>query len=121
MPRFDRRDVVQLGRPEMALPVGCPEAAVGERLERLGQPQPYEAFPIELLQRNPVYERMRRIEQRPDHVVFRLPETRIVESHPKRDRAEDLDVRLRLAGWRKRGTGELQVIVTVREVQVGAL
>ena len=75
----------------MALAVGRAEAALGERQERLsGIRSRTELLAIQLLERDPLHERMRRIEQRADHVVFGIAEARVVEAHPLRPAARKI-------------------------------
>ena len=70
----------------------------------------------------PLQERMRRIEQRADHVVFGIAEARVVEAHALRPAARKISTLLRASpgGWQRRPR-QLQVVVPVREVEVGVL
>ena len=121
MPRFHRRRVVERLGAEVALAVGRAEPAGGKRLEGLRQAQADGMLAVELLERDAADERVRRIEQRADHVVFGIPEAGVVEAHALRQQAEHLYVRLRLAGGIERGPRQLQVVVAVGEVEVGML
>ena len=112
-------------RAEFAFARGCSEAALREGQERL-------AWSGATLSRTKC-SRSRRSsvipsrngcpepKQRPDHVVFGVAETGVVEAHAQRQRAENLDVRARLAGSRQRRPRQWQIVMPVREIEIGVL
>src|SRR5436305_7206960 len=112
MPRLHWRRVIQFAGAEMALAVRGAELSIRERLERFGNAEAHELLAVKFLQGNPTHERMRRIEQGPDHVVVRILEAFVVEAHAEGDRAEDLDVGSRFTGGGQRRTSELQIIMS---------
>ena len=59
------------------------------------------------------------IEQRTDHIVFRIAEAGILEAQAPGQGAEDIDIGFGLTGGRQRRTGQLQVIVTVSKIKIG--
>ena len=64
-------------------------------------------------------EGMAGIQQRPDHVVFRIGEARLVETHALGQQPEHFDIRFCFARRRQRGTSELQVVMPVSQIKIG--
>src|SRR5579862_6403745 len=93
----------------------------GEWQEWVGNLQADKVLTIQLVERDSFDEWMIRIEQRPDHVVFRLAETRIVKAQPLGQEPEDLDIRFGLTGRGQRRTSQLQIIMSVCVVKIGVL
>src|ERR1019366_9146519 len=97
MAALRRRLVSRRLRGEVALAAGCAEVALGEGQERRSVWRDVEAhgmLPLQPFQRNVLEERVRRIQQRADHVVVGIREAGVTESHAPGQQAEDLDVAL---------------------------
>src|ERR1022692_1671587 len=96
MAALRRRLVIQRLRVEVALAAGRAEVALGEGQERRSVWRDVEAhgmLPLQPFQRNVLEERVRRIQQRADHVVVGIREAGVTEAHAPGQQAEDLDVR----------------------------
>ncbi len=76
---------------------------------------------LQTFQRDALEEWVRRIQQGADHVVVGIGEAGVVEAHAGGQQAEDFDIAFGFAGGGQGGARQLQVIVSVGEVQVGVL
>src|SRR5581483_5009982 len=92
--------------------------AVCEGQKGIADFQADRVFCIELFQRDPRDQRILGVQQSPNHVVFRVAETRLVETHARGQPPENLHIWQTFSWSRQSGAGQLQVEVAVCVVEI---